>query len=952
MSRNAARASRWAVAVLLGLAATVLVLGLHALGLDRRAELQTLDLRFRHLTTAPQNDRIVHIDIDDRSLAELGRWPWPRAQLAGIVELLDQAGARSIALDIIMPEPQKPRYVAAATDLYTADTGQRIGSDSARLIFDDKTLAETLRACGNVFLPMHVSPWVEKANDLADRVERLMRADVLDFRTVLKRVLPNLPDHTRTEQFDVVLRAYIRSRGLAALERFAIPAERISSCPRQTGTITPPLATLAAACYQSGFVTFDPDVDGVVRRIPMLGGDDSHTYPQFALAMAADELASDHGGKYTIAADASTVTIRCPDGFERKIPIDRTGHMLINWLPQPDGEAQPRHVSAAKVGAVWLLKQNLRDNRVRRRLLNFALLSLAREFPTSRAKELYWSITELDKKANELHQRLVAAVSDRQRAIIFEPNNVPPEPIELQGQEQRLDEEIDRLCDQFRREIRGPDRLATYLASPAGATQPTTAAGRSSPDAARFARDREQVRFFTRQIERIDTSNAKISKDLALQLAELRDLVAGKLCLVGSVATGAADFVPTPVRRRTPGVWVHANILNTVFSGAFIRRAGPATEMLAILLAGMAISFLAATRPVLQAGPLSLLIAAAYAAANGFVAFARFSIWLPMVAPLAAMLASLLVVTAYRQLTEERAKRRIRNMFAHALSPALVDRLIEDPSVAKLGGERRELTFLFSDLQGFTPLAERLGEEQTVRLLNRYFDRMTEVIQNRHGGYLNKFLGDGLFVFFGAPVYQKDHAARAILSALDCQKEIEQLNRQLAAELGHDVTLASRIGLATGKVMVGNCGSSQRMDYTAIGDPVNLASRLESASKFFGTRILVSEPAWRQGGSGQLLARPLGKVTVVGKQEPVGVWHLLCEKSEAPDGLEAAYRRFAEAIGLLARREFAEAAKLFGELLADIPDDGPTKIFLDLCRKYQSSPPGDDWDCSIHLAEK
>ena len=160
-------------------------------------------------------------------------------------------------------------------------------------------------------------------------------------------------------------------------------------------------------------------------------------------------------------------------------------------------------------------------------------------------------------------------------------------------------------------------------------------------------------------------------------------------------------------------------------------------------------------------------MAVAYAAFNASVVFGVMNCWLAVWHPLMAMVAGFAMVTAYRQLTEERAKRRIRALFAHAMSPALVDRLLEDPSVARLGGERRVVTCFFSDMAGFTSLSERLGEQGTVSLLNRYFDRMTDVIQNRNGGYLNKFLGDGLFVFFGAPVFQDDHPARAIRAAID-----------------------------------------------------------------------------------------------------------------------------------------------------------------------------------------
>jgi adenylate cyclase len=315
------------------------------------------------------------------------------------------------------------------------------------------------------------------------------------------------------------------------------------------------------------------------------------------------------------------------------------------------------------------------------------------------------------------------------------------------------------------------------------------------------------------------------------------------------------------------------------------------------------------------------------------------------------MLASFVVVTAYRQLTEERAKRRIRKLFAHALSPALVDRLLADPSVARLGGERRVLSFLFSDLQGFTGLAERMGEQATVQLLNHYFDHMTEVIQNRCGGYLNKFLGDGLFVFFGAPALQDDHAARAVRAAAEIQAEVARLNAEIAGQHDPPVELICRVGLATGEVMVGNCGSTARMDYTAIGDAVNLAARLESANKLFGTRILVAEETWRTGGAG-FTARPLGRVRVVGKVAPVAIYELLGPTDELDAAVCDRTERFGRALERYLAGAFSEAAEAFEWLATEDPGDKAAALYLAKARQVARSAPPAGWDGVLELSEK
>jgi adenylate cyclase len=235
---------------------------------------------------------------------------------------------------------------------------------------------------------------------------------------------------------------------------------------------------------------------------------------------------------------------------------------------------------------------------------------------------------------------------------------------------------------------------------------------------------------------------------------------------------------------------------------------------------------------------------------------------------------------------------------------------------------------------------------------------MTEVVQNRHGGYLSKFMGDGVFVFFGAPVSFDDHAGRALQSALECQAQLKEFNEVLKAEWGTSEGLVSRIGVATGEVMVGNCGSTDKFDYTAIGPTVNLASRLEGANKSFGTRILVDEATWKgafpagPGAADGVVARCMGKILVVGENEPAVVWNPLGRRGEVPAPIEKAADDFTAAVRLYADRDFAAAAELLEACLKAVPGDAAAELFLDLCRKNIALPPGPDWDGIVQLTHK
>ena len=910
------RTSRPVSALLLGLAATLAVAGAHLAGLDTRVELQTLDLRFRHLSRASSSDRIVRVAIDDASLDKMGRWPWPREQIAGVVEVLQDCGARAVALDIIMPEPQETRYESAVEKVYAFERDDVFGDPAPRRVFDDDALADVLRKYPNVALPMHLILAGQRAAPETSRAARATvrqalgdEADV-SLRAVLDRISEPRERRRRTDE---LRRAYLRERAIRALRRLGVAPQAVAGHPAVTGEIVPPLVRFAEVISHTGFVTFQPDLDGVVRRIPLLGRAGPVSYPQFALALAAQELAGG-GQPCEITADAEAVTLRSPDGTRRVIPVDATGMMLISW-PRAGRDDGVTEIPIAGPGHIWRLRKDLQ---AKTDLPKVHLLRLAGHPDLTDWKEAL-------EDADEAYRRRVACTAARQNAMLYDPSHVPPVPADLPAKERYAEGRI----ASYVRQVFDDDLLA--------------------------AADAEMKQLFLaarEDIRRAEVARKELERRISEKLAELRPHVADKICLIGSTATGAADFVPTPVHERLPGVTVHANILNTILSGPFVSRPGPGVSVAVILLAGVAVSLLAATRPVLQAAPLALLGGAAWAVLSGPVAFGTFNVWLPMVGPLAAMAGAFLVVTAYRQLTEERAKRHIRGLFAHALSPQLVDRLIEEPSLASLGGQKRELTCFFSDLAGFTPISERLGERDTVRLLNRYFDRMTEVVQGRCGGYLNKFLGDGIFVFFGAPVLQNDHPARAVRAAIECQEEIARFNEILIGEFDGPVRLKCRIGIATGEVMVGNCGSTQRMDYTAIGDTVNLASRLESANKFFGTRILAADSTWAAGRDEGVLARPLGQVIVVGKVEPVGVWHLAGPAAAADADTRRAFDGFARGVTLYAERKFADAERAFRAARDTLGGDTPCDVYIELCRTHLAGPPGEDFCPAIRLTEK
>ncbi len=968
MSRRGRKTSRPVAAIVLGLLGTVLVAGAHLGGVDRRAELHALDLRLR--TSRPTGDAaaIVHVDIDDRSLAELGRWPWPRERLAGMIDVLTDCGARAVALDVILPEPQKVRYVHPAGEIYGPAVAEVLDAGRPEPVYDDATLAEAIGKGGrNVSLPMHIDfegsddlAEVRKAGDSRPALRRraqeeidahvrliLSRGGEVDFRVVVAEIPSSRLGPLSTEHGAMVEKAYLRRRAIAAMRRLAAPVGGVGGYPMAEGAMVPPLVSFARAVPVSGFVTVKPDADGVVRRIRLLGRSESDVYMQYALAVAADRLAGEHGGGYRVTADASRVTLEFTDGARRVIPVDRDGMMLIHWPADESFE----HLAAAAVVAVWAERKKLDHLADLTYALRLKLITTLAEKVPEALDDAAFALAEVKGEFDAATAARLAKQRAVLRAELYRPSakGGPAELAVLVRAEQQAREKAHAATKAFVRTLRQQPSIRQFLqlASPeeSVAAFPVAAPPAAGPDGQLYRRFREIVKM----LDGLSRRHLSIEVRAAGLRAELTEKVTGRICLIGSTATGAADFVPTPAGERTAGVAVHSSIIDMVLADRFLRISPVAVNLLVILAAGALVTLLAATRPVLQAGAVLLLLGVAYAAVNVYAVFGVWGVWLPAVAPLAAMVVSFGLVTACRQLTEERAKRRLRAMFAHALSPALVDQLLEDPSLAELGGQQRSVSCFFGDLAGFTALSQRLGPTKTVAVLNRYFDMVTDIIQNRRGGYVNKFLGDGVFALFGAPVVQEDHPRRSLEAAVDCHEQLADLNAALAEELGPEAKLGLRIGITTGEAMVGNCGATERMDYTAIGDCVNLASRLESANKFYGTGILVTEQAWRRGGGSGLLARPLGAGHIVGIVAPVSIWEVIGRiENVAPERREA-MATFAAGIEHFTAGRYAEARRDFERVASAVPDDKPTQIFAALAAEGASLAPGQPFE-PVHPA--
>jgi class 3 adenylate cyclase/CHASE2 domain-containing sensor protein len=400
-------------------------------------------------------------------------------------------------------------------------------------------------------------------------------------------------------------------------------------------------------------------------------------------------------------------------------------------------------------------------------------------------------------------------------------------------------------------------------------------------------------------------------------------------------------------RRSIPGIYIHAAAINTLTKGLPLRLTGRAATF-ALIACGVALlaALFFLLDPVWGAVAGAVVLAAGLAGAVGAIAG---GLVLPVVAWLASGLLTYTAVYAYRVGIEDRAKRRIKHAFKHYLAPTLVERLADDPAALHLGGERRRITVLFSDIAGFTAISESMREqpETLVEVLNRYLTVMCDAIESCNG-YVDKFIGDAVMAIWNAPLGNAAAERDAVEAALRCLEGLDKFNREVVAGEFGLPPIGTRIGINTGEAVVGNMGSATRLNYTVTGDPVNLAARLEAANKTYGSVVMVAEDTARRLGRAFVLRR-LDRLVVKGKTLPAKVYEVIGRAGEVPAERLTALRAYNRAMALYYRRDFAAARDGFAALSEA---DTAARLYVGRCEHFLQHPPPPDWDGTFEMTTK
>ncbi len=421
-----------------------------------------------------------------------------------------------------------------------------------------------------------------------------------------------------------------------------------------------------------------------------------------------------------------------------------------------------------------------------------------------------------------------------------------------------------------------------------------------------------------------------------------------KIFLVGTSLAGLFDLRSTPILQAFPGVEIHANILNTLINGDFVRRTSPQTGFLIMLLIGAFLGIVISYMSPFWSITLVLITGAGYVIAAAMLFFEQ-NMWLDIVNPLLTVFFTFSLTYVYRFATEERKKRFIRSTFSHFVTKSVVDELLANPEKIKLGGEKKNCTVFFSDVAGFTSISERLTPEALVSLLNDYLTQMTNIVF-KYNGMLDKYEGDAIMAVFGAPVSYGNDAYNACAAALEMQETLRRM-RDLWRKQGKD-ELHARMGINSGPMVVGNMGSETRFDYTVMGDAVNLGARLEPANKQYGTLIMIGDETRKQAGD-LIIVRQLDLLRVKGKNEPVKVYELVGTREKGiSEDMQRVLELFRGGFEAYLGQSWAQALNYFEQALAIRPNDGPSKRYVQRCRLYVQKPPAPDWDGVFTMTTK
>lgn len=418
-----------------------------------------------------------------------------------------------------------------------------------------------------------------------------------------------------------------------------------------------------------------------------------------------------------------------------------------------------------------------------------------------------------------------------------------------------------------------------------------------------------------------------------------KEFFKNKKVLIGLSAAGLFDLKPTPISNKTPGVFVHATVLENLLNRDFIFIIPKAVIVILLFMISILISLFFVKQNSMKINFLFLLAILLFFIFVEIILF-KLSFYMDFLPIFTVLIFSSIISLIYSYATEGREKSFIKKTFAQYMDRRIVEYLLNNPELISAGGQKKTVTVFFADIAGFTSISEKLTAEETALMLHRVLNRLTEVVIKNYG-VVDKYIGDCIMAFWGAPMKTEEDELHACKSAIECIESLEEINGIFSKEGLPQIRI--RIGIHTGEAVVGNIGSDRLFNYTVIGDTVNIASRLESANKFFSTKIIISEDTNRKV-SDRFITRQLGITTVKGKSKPIEIYELLSDKENANKDIIELAERFNRGYLFFKEKKWNEAREIFESIIKDFSDDAPSQFYLKKIEKlYKSEQLTENW---------
>ncbi|MDR3248317.1 MAG: adenylate/guanylate cyclase domain-containing protein [Treponema sp.] len=939
---------QWWKHLIIGLGTALFFAVFYMAGFFDLLEFRVYDFYLRFQPPREHTGQVVFLDVDDNAIAYNGVFPWPRSIMAdGLLRLKEYDAAAAIFdIEYIDKGPQ-------GIDSVYLDQG--LPSDFKNSFNEiSSNVSDLVNSINSGFLsPMDIARYngelqnfihseqedlLKKANTVArDNDIYLAEASAIFGHTWATL---NLRDEPLTGE-QAERRTYTENN-------FSYPLEAVAQA--HTGNyvdVLPPIPSFAQSAQGAGFTNVDIDPDGVRRRIFLAQKIKDHWYLQLAFAPLIESL-----GNPAIHLAPRSITIKDVDisGQGVKdivIPLDTEGRMMLNW-PPTEYQNTFDHISFASFSHLEALQPNIEFYITELISSDISLFTQYSEELRSIPGTLY-QILELFSRSQDARTSALAKILAKDQRSTGEKDFT--EYLEMRESARNLirdmiavnaEKQITSIGDTIANEY--PDSREAILS-----------------EAAFISGNLENLKIVFTQYEELS--------------AEIRDKVKGKFCILGRVDTGTTDIGVNPFFGRYVNVGTHGVVLDTILSESFITPLSHYWGVILCILIPILIFIMRNFKPEIRTG-----IGMAWAVVIAAVSFGIFyftGYFLGVLGPVLAMVVAVIIRELVSYMGSEQEKQFIRKALSTYTSPAVAEQIAQHPELLKLGGDRRNMSALFTDIRSFSTISEALQEPGTgepdpvrlVNLLNVYLTRMSDIVLENQG-IIDKYEGDAIIAFWGAPLPMEDHALAACRSAITMKKAEIAFNREaqeqglidaevLDALVKKDIlkatndpnAVATRFGINTGNMVVGNMGTDSKMNYTIMGNAVNLAARLEGVNKQYGTRILASGDTIQQAGN-SILSRCIDCVRVVGIQRPVLIYEPLDLVATATEETLKLAELFNAAMEIFRIRDWPAAEAAFEAVLNRYPEDGPAKIYLDRCQTYRMYPPTPEWDGIYSLDQK